>query len=171
MIIIVTSHLVSFTNTFIYLTSNYFECWGRSLKGRDCQLTSELDPGDWKLLTPSYPWKRSNFHLSFLLPEAVPRTDLRQWCGVENTCIVYLAELSPLYTLSSFDGQVGDPLLPPKMNLVCRHSLFIKTATYKPGVACLFLSPFPALYLWGLVYCHWTNKLSIHLSTLMYTPK
>lgn len=39
MIMIVTSYyLISFTNSFIYLTSNYSECWGRSLKGRDCQL-------------------------------------------------------------------------------------------------------------------------------------
>lgn len=47
-------------------------CWGRSLRGCDHQVTSELDSGNQRLLT-SFPVRRMWVPLAFPAPRCCPR--------------------------------------------------------------------------------------------------
>ena len=55
--------------------SGAMKCWGKSLRGCDRLLTCNLDPGNWRLLTPPLSWK-----CTFCPPLPRPRAQLLQLC-------------------------------------------------------------------------------------------
>ena len=83
-------------------------CWGISPKRHDHWLTSELDPGTWRLLTLSpCPWDVSSTCLSHfhrLLQRYSPKMMI--WCWGHLHGICDWAQLGPLYKFLNFGGQV-----------------------------------------------------------------
>ena len=123
-------------------------CWRRSLRGHDCQLTWELDPGNWRLLTPSPDLGRYNLPTDHTVGTIFKDTASREQCVVET--IRHWSQLRPLYKLLILVGRYGDILVlwPPKTSLV--SSLAYWTC-HLSGVACLFLQSPLAFCVWGPV--------------------
>lgn len=69
------------------------ECWGRSSKRHNYQLTCELELDTQRLLTN--PLLGMWVSLSFPIPRGHSKDlVLRLWCDIENTCMVYMTKPS-----------------------------------------------------------------------------
>lgn len=116
----------------------------------------DLWAGPGLLEAPSFipcPWAMGSAYLSHcqrLLQEH--RLEIVMWYWKHLQSIHDWTQLRPLYKLWGSGGQGEDSLvlLQPKTSVLGKFPLF-KTATYEPGVACLFLRSLPALHVRGPV--------------------
>lgn len=81
-------------------------------RGWDCQVFLELDPGNWKVLTPSLVLEMYFLPTIPIVGTIFKDTTLRELAVVGNIWTVYMTEASkPLYKLLRFGGWVLKPLV------------------------------------------------------------
>lgn len=115
-------------------------CWRKSSK----DVTASW-PVNWAWgfsLPPLF--LRYGFHLPFPLLEVAPGTSLEigMWCWKHPHGIYDCTSLGPLVQCLRFGregAEIHESCCYPRRGLLCNLPLLVKTATYQPGVGCLFL--------------------------------